>query len=65
MAKDYMAQLLDDLMGRGRNAAPNEQNEFTWEDESVSGEEFWLGPRKVFRFSRRILLFILLRPFSL
>ncbi|OQV21138.1 Luc7-like protein 3 [Hypsibius exemplaris] len=35
MAKDYMAQLLDEMMGRGRNLAPNEQKDLNWDDESV------------------------------
>ncbi|GAV05958.1 hypothetical protein RvY_16007-1 [Ramazzottius varieornatus] len=35
MAKDFMAQMLDELMGRNRNAAPNERQEMSWEDETV------------------------------
>jgi hypothetical protein len=35
MAKDFMAQMLDELMGRNRNAAPNEQKDLSWEDETV------------------------------
>ncbi|XP_055328388.1 luc7-like protein 3 [Paramacrobiotus metropolitanus] len=35
MARDFMAQMLDELMGRNRNAAPNERKELRWDDESV------------------------------
>lgn len=41
MAVFAAAQLLDELMGRNRNVAPNEKvKELNWEDPEVSGFNF-------------------------
>lgn len=35
MARDFMAQMLDELMGRNRNARPDERQDLRWDDPTV------------------------------
>ena len=59
MAKDFMAQMLDELMGRNRNAAPNERQELQWDDETVSEIYIVLLVSVVTKFSCRFANIIL------